>query len=137
MRPRPRRSAKCLERAGHSVWWDRNIHGGTEYADEIEAALGEAEVILVLWSEAASHSAWVRDEAAEGRDSGRLVPLLLDSSPAPLGFRQLQSISIAGWSGRGNPPEFAAIKAAIERTSGRPHAPSGAAPSPDRSRGAG
>ena len=38
--------AKCLERAGHNVWWDRNIHGGTEYADEIEAALGEAQVVL-------------------------------------------------------------------------------------------
>lgn len=112
--------AKCLERAGHSVWWDRHIHGGTEYADEIEAALGAAEVIIVLWSEASSHSAWVRDEAAEGRDSGRLVPLLLDKSPAPLGFRQLQSISIAGWSGRGSPPEIAAIRGAIDRTSGKP-----------------
>lgn len=126
--------ARCLERAGHLVWWDRHIHGGSEYADEIETALGEADAIVVLWSTAASHSAWVRDEAAEGRDSGRLVPLLLDSSPPPLGFRQLQSISIAGWSGRGNPPEFAAIKAAIERTSGRPHPPaaSPSAPAPRR-----
>ncbi len=126
--------AKCLERAGHSVWWDRHIQGGSEYAGEIEAALGAADVIVVLWSEAASHSAWVRDEAAEGRDSGRLVPLLLDKSPAPLGFRQLQSISIAGWSGRGNPPEFAAIKAAVERTSGKSpaQAPSTSSPAPRR-----
>ncbi len=107
--------AKCLERAGHSVWWDRHIAGGTEYSGEIETALRESDVVLVLWSETASHSAWVRDEAAEGRDSGRLIPLLIDSNPPPLGFRQVQSISIAGWSGRGNPPEFAALKAAIAK----------------------
>ena len=110
--------AKWLERAGHDVWWDRHIQGGSEYADEIEAALNRADAVIVLWSETAGHSAWVRDEAAEGRDSGRLIPLLLDSSPPPLGFRQLQSISIAGWSGRGNPPDSLAIKAAIAKLSG-------------------
>lgn len=115
--------ARCLERAGHSVWWDRHIQGGSEYAGEIEAALGAADVIVVLWSEASSHSAWVRDEAAEGRDSGRLIPLLLDKSPPPLGFRQLQSISIAGWSGRGNPPNFDSLKAAIARLGGSAEAP--------------
>ena len=34
--------AKCLERAGHSVWWDRNIYGGSEFSGEIEAALKQA-----------------------------------------------------------------------------------------------
>ena len=105
--------AKSLERAGHNVWWDRHIDGGAEFSGEIEAALQRCDVILVLWSEASLRSAWVRDEAAEGRDSGRLVPVLLDASTPPLGFRQLQSISIAGWSGRGNPPQLPAIQSAI------------------------
>lgn len=119
--------AKCLERAGHSVWWDRHIHGGSEYAGEIEAALREAEVVVVLWSETSIHSAWVRDEAAEGRDSGRLVPLLLDDSAPPLGFRQLQTIPVAGWSGRGNPPHAQEIVAAVAARSGREHKPAAAA----------
>lgn len=106
--------AKCLERVGHEVWWDRHIHGGSEYSGEIEAALGRADVVLVLWSETSVRSSWVRDEAAEGRDSGRLLPLLLDDSAPPLGFRQFQSISIAGWSGRGNSPNFQEMLAAIE-----------------------
>lgn len=109
--------AARLERAGHSVWWDRHIHGGSEYSDEIEEALKSSDVVLVAWSEAAVHSGWVRDEAAEGRDSGRLVPVILDDSIPPLGFRQHQSISIAGWSGRGNPPDFKAILAAIDARS--------------------
>jgi len=27
--------ATLLDRAGHSVWWDRQIKGGAEYSDEI------------------------------------------------------------------------------------------------------
>lgn len=111
--------AASLERAGHCVWWDRHIHGGSEYSDEIEAALKNSDVVLVAWSQSSVHSTWVRDEAAEGRDSGRLVPLVLDDSAPPLGFRQLQSISIAGWSGRGKPPEYKAILAAIDARCGK------------------
>ena len=123
--------ATCLERAGQSVWWDRHIHGGSEFAGEIEQALRSADVVIVLWSEASMRSAWVRDEAAEGRDSGRLVPLLLDGSAPPLGFRQLQSISIAGWSGRGNPPAWAEIRAAIgARTAGASSAAPAASTAP-------
>ena len=105
--------ARALERAGHSVWWDRHLRGGSEFAGEIEGALKRADVVLVLWSETSISSAWVRDEAAEGRDSGRLLPVMLDDCVPPLGFRQIHSISIAGWSGRGNPPNFADILAAV------------------------
>lgn len=110
--------AKALERAGHSVWWDRQIFGGSEFSDEIEAALKEADVVIVLWSEAAVRSAWVRDEAAEGRDSGRLVPVMLEGCAPPLGFRQVQSISLAGWQGRGNPPHLQEILNAVAKRAG-------------------
>ena len=84
--------ARALEKAGHSVWWDRHIKGGTQYAKEIEQALAAAEAVVVLWSRNAVESAWVRDEAAAGRDTGRLVPVRLDVTEPPLGFRQYQTI---------------------------------------------
>lgn len=122
--------AKCFERAGHSVWWDRHIHGGAEFSDEIETALRDANVIVVLWSAASVKSAWVRDEAAEGRDSGRLVPVQLDECAPPLGFRQLQAIPVTGWSGRGNPPNKQALLAAVAARSGKAvETPAGPAPS--------
>lgn len=125
--------AKALERAGHNVWWDRHIGGGAEFSGEIEAALGRADIVLVLWSDAAVRSAWVRDEAAEGRDSGRLLPVQLDGTPPPLGFRQLQAISLAGWSGRGSPPHLADILRAIDQRSGKaPPAADRASPLPTR-----
>ncbi|MEJ7777903.1 MAG: toll/interleukin-1 receptor domain-containing protein [Sphingomicrobium sp.] len=87
--------ALALENAGHSVWWDRHIKGGAQYSKEIEKALKEAEAVVVLWSERSVESAWVRDEAAAGRDSGRLVPVLLDGTEPPLGFRQFQTIDMS------------------------------------------
>ena len=97
-----RRIARMLERAGHKVWWDRFIKGGAEYSDEIEAELNKANFVVVLWSEQSIHSTWVRDEAAAGRDSGRLIPARLDRSEPPMGFRQFQTIDLSGWKGHGD-----------------------------------
>ena len=33
--------------AGHSVWWNRRLDGGEEFGAEIEAALAEAEIVVV------------------------------------------------------------------------------------------
>lgn len=87
--------ALALEQAGHSVWWDRHIKGGAQYSKEIEDALKRAEAVVVLWSRHSVESAWVRDEAAAGRDSGRLVPVKLDRTDAPMGFRQYQTIDFS------------------------------------------
>lgn len=87
--------AAALEKAGHSVWWDRHIHGGAAFNDEIEAAVEEASAVVVLWSERSIRSTWVRDEAAEGRDQNKLVPVLLDAVKPPMGFRQFQTIDLS------------------------------------------
>lgn len=84
-----------LEQAGHSVWWDRHIKGGAEYNDEIEAAVKNADVVVVLWSKRSIQSAWVRDEASEGHEQGKLVPVLIDAVKPPMGFRQFQTIDLS------------------------------------------
>ena len=93
--------AAALERLGHSVWWDRQLQGGSRFSQEIDQALKRSDAVLVLWSHSSVESAWVQDEASEGRDSGRLVPVVLDESKPPLGFRQYQLIDLSGWKGRG------------------------------------
>ena len=85
--------AKALSESGHVVWWDKHISGGSKFAAEIEQALAAAEIVVVLWSRDAISSAWVLDEAAEGRDTGRLLPVVLDGCKPPLGFRQFQTIA--------------------------------------------
>lgn len=118
--------AAALEKAGHSVWWDRHIHGGAEYNSEIEGAVERAEAVVVLWSERSVKSAWVRDEAAEGRDNGKLVPVLLDRVKPPMGFRQYQTIDLSSWTGGKRIPNQQALLGAIEQVraplAGRPAA---------------
>src|SRR5688572_27211228 len=100
--------AIALEKAGHSVWWDRHIKGGSQFSMEIEQALNAAAVVVVLWSQQSVGSAWVRDEAAAGRDTGRLVPAMIDGTAPPLGFRQYQAIDLSRWKGRGKTAGLAA-----------------------------
>ena len=96
-----RKLAGVLLDAGEAVWWDRHVHGGANFGTEIDRELKSAQVVVVLWSPASISSAWVQDEAAEGRDSGRLVPAILDSVKPPLGFRQLQCIDLSAWEKQG------------------------------------
>jgi adenylate cyclase len=109
--------AAALEKAGHSVWWDRQISGGSQFAKEIEQALNNADVVVVLWTRSSVESPWVRDEAGAGRDRGRLVPLSLDETLPPLGFRQFHSIDLGQWSGRGKIPR---LKDMLPTFAGRP-----------------
>jgi len=112
--PRAKALAQALERAGHFVWWDLHIKGGAEYGKVIEQKLAEADAVIVLWSGASVDSAWVRDEAAAGRDRGRLVPTLLEPVIPPMGFRQYQNLDFSGWKGRGRPQQFSDLVDAIE-----------------------
>lgn len=110
--------AQAIAEAGHDVWWDLQLHGGSRFAKEIDRALKDAQAVVVLWSEAAVESAWVQDEAAEGRDSERLVPVTLGSAKPPLGFRQFHTIDFGSWDGRGRPEALGELLEAIGRTCG-------------------
>lgn len=110
--------AQALERAGHSVWWDLHVRGGTQYAKVIDEALKASDAVVVLWSAQSIESAWVRDEAAAGRDSGRLVPVSLDRTEPPLGFRQFQTIDFSQWKGRGRPALLRTLLADVEAMAG-------------------
>lgn len=104
-----------LEDAGFDVWWDQMIEGGDHYLPTTEAALEGADCVVVLWSKLSVDSNWVRDEAQSGRERGRLVPVTLDGTMAPLGFRQIQLIDISGWNGKPDAPEIGRVITAIHR----------------------
>lgn len=109
-----RQIALELERAGHQVWWDLHVRGGAQFSKVIEEALKVADAVVVLWTVAAVESPWVRDEATVGRDSGRLIPVSLDGTQPPLGFRQFQTIDLSGWSGRGRVPRLNDILSGVD-----------------------
>ncbi len=120
--------AGCIASAGHEVWWDRHIQGGSRFTNEIDRALKDAEAVVVLWSGASVESAWVQDEAAEGRDTGRLVPVALAGCRPPLGFRQFHTIELGQWDGRGDPQTLGEVMTAIGKTASASSAAPEAAP---------
>jgi TolB-like protein len=109
------RIARVLEQSGHGVWWDRRLDGGEEFSAEIEAALDAAEVVLVAWSKDSVKSRWVRDEAAVGGDSGTLVPVSIDGSMPPMGFRQFHTLDLVGWKGAKRDERTAELLHSVER----------------------
>ena len=122
---------RILEAQGYRVWWDGLIPGGHRFNSAISGALDEARVVVVLWSKASVVSDWVQDEAADGRDRGCLVPLSIDGSLPPLGFRQYQSLDISGDALRADSPAMQRALAAIARLLDRaPPEPVAPAPTP-------
>ena len=111
---------EALVSRGIAVWWDGLISGGDSFAERIEQALADADVVVVLWSKNSSHSNWVRDEAGFGRDRNRMVPVSIDGSEPPLGFRQFQSIDLSHWHGSVSAPEFEALCHSICVVAGSP-----------------
>jgi TolB-like protein len=121
---RARPVIELLEGAGFDVWWDGRLEGGENYLQTTEAALEGAAAVVVLWSATSVASHWVRDEAQRGRERGCLVPLTIDGTMAPLGFRQFQLLDVSGWDGSAASPEAARILVAVKARLGE------AAPAP-------
>jgi TolB-like protein len=120
-----------LDQAGFEVWWDGRLEGGENYLQTTETALETCDCVVVLWSATSVASHWVRDEAQRGRERGCLVPLTIDGTIAPLGFRQFQLLDISGWDGRAGSAEAARILVAVRaRIGGGGGEEAGAAPAP-------
>ncbi len=114
---------QILEKAGYRVWWDGLLEGGERFANTTNAALEGARAVVVLWSKTSIASHWVHDEATHGRDRKCLVPLSLDGSEPPLGFRQFQFIDVSRAKIRADAPEMQSMLRAVASLHGD-HVPS-------------
>lgn len=132
--PRARPVIDLLEAAGFDVWWDGRLEGGENYLQTTETALETAACVVVLWSATSVASHWVRDEAQRGRERGCLVPLTIDGTMAPLGFRQFQLLDISGWNGSAASTDaqriLVAVRARLAGDGPAPVAPTPAAAAP-------
>lgn len=114
-RPRIAALASFLGDAGYSVWWDHNVSGGAAFAAEIERALNEARAVIVAWSVRGVQSDWVLDEANVAKQAGKLVPIGLDATPPPLGFRQHQVVDFSSWDGESDTDAVQSLLQSIDR----------------------
>lgn len=98
-RARASQLAAALEKQGWEVWWDRTILPGKTFDRVIESELNAATCVIVLWSKISVESQWVRAEAGDALNKGRLIPALLEDTEIPLVFRQIQAASLLDWAG--------------------------------------
>ena len=102
---------RIIQKAGFNVWWDGLIPSGERFSAKISEALERAKAVVVLWSANSGRSNWVQDEASFARDRQRLVPISIDGSEPPLGFRQLQSVNVSkGRLRASNPAMYRALQ---------------------------
>ncbi len=86
--------ANELRTKGFEVWTDvTGIRGGATWLFEIQKAIVQSQMILVLWSKAAHESQWVEREIIYALDHQKtIVPILLDDTKLNLALINLQPI---------------------------------------------
>jgi adenylate cyclase len=98
-----RSKAKVLrdwfERAGWSVWWDREIDLDDNWEARLRAELDAAKAVVVVWCPQSRWSPWVRTEARLAREAGRLVHIKATGLDLPAEFRDLQWARFEAWDG--------------------------------------
>ena len=105
----------ALEAEGFSVWWDTHIGGGVHWRDDIQEHLDGAKCVIVVWTKRSvgAEGDFVRDEAAYAKRRGIYLPVRFDAVELPLGFREVQAISLKGWHGDRSDPRFIDLDHAV------------------------
>jgi hypothetical protein len=68
-----RRLVSVLEKEGYAVWWDHELESWGPYQVQIDKALAAASVVVVIWSEGAAASTYVKAEAIKALSARKLV----------------------------------------------------------------
>ena len=126
-----RRLADTLQSVGWSVWWDRRIPAGLTWRNVLDRELRSMRCMVVLWSSHSVLSDWVCEEAAEGRQLGRLVPVLIERVRPPAGFREIQAADLVDWDGSRDSVGVQRLVEDIERLIGKPGLQAHAASEPE------
>ena len=114
---------KALESDGFGVWWDAHIGGGSAWRETIENELNAARCVLVVWSTRSTgpEGSFVRDEATRALRRGTYLPVRIDLVEPPLGFGETQALSLIGWKGDRDDPQYIALLVAARAIiSGKP-----------------
>jgi len=109
---------RALEQDGLSVWWDAHIGGGDQWRETILKNLEASRCVLVIWSKrsAGPEGEFVRDEATRAKRRNAYLPVRIDKVDPPLGFGEMQAISLQSWKGdRSDPRYHAVLEAARNR----------------------
>src|SRR5215831_11186815 len=98
--------AQAFENAGWSVWWDSTIGTASKWMRVVESELERARCVVMLWSDHAMQSDWVRREGMAGLDRDVLIPVRIRESEIPEVFGSIQFANLITWNGDQSAPSF-------------------------------
>jgi hypothetical protein len=86
--------ARGLRGAGYPIWFDQfDIPTGSRWDDEVEGALRDCSIFMIILTPAAIASENVKDEIGYAIDHGkRILPVLLEDCDVPLRLRRFQYV---------------------------------------------
>lgn len=105
--------ARMIASEGYQVWWDADLPPHMSYGDVITAKIGAAKAAVVVWSETAAKSEWVRAEADVARNQKKLIQTALDEVMPPLPFNQIQCAEIGDWNGEADHRGWSKVKQSL------------------------
>jgi adenylate cyclase len=130
--PLAKQAAEALRATGYNVWRDDELPAHRSYSDVIEERIKGAKAVLVLWSNEAVKSQWVRAEADAARELGTLVQVSVDGVLPPMPFNQIQCADLFGWTGDISWPGWSKVESSIASLAGAGSAADEPSPEPAR-----
>jgi hypothetical protein len=97
---------RALRGAGLSVWFDRYTPTASRWEGILRRELEHARCVVVLWSDHAAKSRWVREEGLVGLERAALVPVRIGASDIPEQFASVQFADLISWNDDPTAPAF-------------------------------
>jgi hypothetical protein len=109
--------AAAIKEDGRSLWWEPS--GGPGAPGAIEREIAAAGSVVVAWSAAARDSLWIRGEANEALDQGKLVQINLDGAKPPLPFAMLPFLRFTRWGGEREQAPWPQLRSLVDGALGQ------------------
>jgi TPR repeat protein len=122
-RPAARHLADVLKTFGYDAWYDYGLIPGEAFDSRLQAEMGAARVIVVLWCAMAVSSNWVQREARFARERGCYLPCAIQSVSLPQEFASQDTVDLSTWDGSPRSPKLDRLIDDIARRLDRAPAP--------------
>jgi hypothetical protein len=109
------RLADALRANNCKIWFDDGIRVGDKFPHLIHNKINDAAAVLVVWSNSACASDWVRAEVLQAFDLGKpLIPVIKEPcAPLPVPFNLYQRIDLSNWTFEPSSSQIQKIVAAL------------------------